>query len=291
LKIKYQNLLKNNEQIQLNNKNIINNIKINSENEINELKNKINILEENKIIYENNLKEINSFQNLIKKLKQENSSLNNIIIDLNSKIENKENNIKNINKKVKNFEDKLKAKEFIINDYIIKYEQILKENIMNKNRIKELEENNKTLLNNFDIIKTELNKYETEAMNKKEKKEEDIEFLKEEYNKDIEKYKDIIKQKDIKINELNNKISNDKINLEKILILQKEISELKVENNQLYLNNKKLENKEKENKKESIVYLIQKDLNKEKIKDAYRILIKENEQLKNNIIKLKEYHH
>ena len=304
LKIKYQNFLKNEEQTKLKNKNIIDNL----ENQIETIKNenkkridkinsekieKENILEENKIIYENNLKEINSFQNLIKKLKKENSSLNNIIIDLNTKIENKENNIKNNNKNIKNFEDKLKAKEFILNDYKIKYEQILKENIMNKNRIKELEENNKTLLNNFDIIKTELNKYETEAMNKKEKKEEDIEFLEVKYNKDIEKYKDIIKEKDIKINELNNKISNDKINLEKILILQKEISELKVENNQLYLNNKKLENKEKENKnkKESIVYLIQKDVNKEKIKDAYRILIKENEQLKNNIIKLKEYHH
>ena len=125
-------------------------------------------------------------------------------------------------------------------------------------------------------------------------------MIKEEYNKEIERYKDIIKQKDIKINEINNeinnKISNDKINLDKILSLQKEISELKVENNKLYLNNKELQNKKKEKEKEkekdreSIVFLI-KDPNKEKIKDAYRILIKENEELKNNILKLKEYHH
>ena len=163
---------------------------------------------------------------------------------------------------------------------------------MQKNKIKDLEEMHNILLKNFDIIKKELNKYETEAMNKEEK-EYDIELIKEQYNKEIEKYKDIIYQKDIQINEINNKISNDKINLDKILSLQKEISELKVENNKLYLNNKELENKERENKKEkeSIVYLIKKDLNKEKIKDAYRILIKENEELKNNILKLKEYHH
>ena len=73
--------------------------------------------------------------------------------------------------------------------------------------------------------------------------------------------------------------------------LQKEISELKVENNQLYLKIKEMENKEKNDKKEPMVYLINKDINREKIKNAYSILIKENEQLKNNIIKLKEYHH
>ena len=73
--------------------------------------------------------------------------------------------------------------------------------------------------------------------------------------------------------------------------LQKEISELKVENNQLYLKIKEMENKEKNDKKEPMVYLINKDMNREKIKNAYSILIKENEQLKNNIIKLKEYHH
>ena len=303
LKIKYKNLLKNEEQIKLEQKNKIDNLEkeiesIKKENKkriekLNtEKKEKENILEENRIIYENNKKEMNSFQNLINKLKKENASLNNIIIDLNAKIENKENSTRNNNKKIKSLEDKLSSKEFIINDYKIKYEQILKENIINKNKIKDLEEMHNILLKNFDIIKKELNKYETEAMNKEEK-EYDIELIKEQYNKEIEKYKDIIYQKDIQINEINNKISNDKINLDKILSLQKEISELKVENNKLYLNNKELENKERENKKEkeSIVYLIKKDLNKEKIKDAYRILIKENEELKNNILKLKEYHH
>lgn len=303
LKIKYQNLLKNEEQIKLEQKNKIDNLEKEIESIKNENKKRIeklntekkekeNILEEKRIIYENNIKEMNSFQNLINKLKKENASLNNIIIDLNAKIENKENSTRNNNKKIKNLEDKLSSKEFIINDYKIKYEQILKENIINKNRIKDLEEMHNILLKNFDIIKKELNKYETEAMNKEEK-EYDIELIKEQYNKEIEKYKDIIYQKDIQINEINNKISNDKINLDKILSLQKEISELKVENNKLYLNNKELENKERENKKEkeSIVYLIKKDLNKEKIKDAYRILIKENEELKNNILKLKEYHH
>ena len=33
------------------------------------------------------------------------------------------------------------------------------------------------------------------------------------------------------------------------------------------------------------------EMNKQKIKSAYRTLIEENERLKNNIIKLKEYYH
>ena len=302
LKIKYQNLLKTEEQKKLQGQNMINNLKAEIETIKNESEKKLeklesektekeNILKEKKIIYEKNIKEINSYQNLISKLKKENASLNNIIIDLNTKIENQDNNKKNNNKIIKNLEDKIHAKEFIANDYKIKYEQIMKENLMNKNAIKTLEENNKTLLNNFDIIKAELNKYETDAMNKEEKKEEAIALIKKEYIKEIEKYQEIIKQKDIKINEINNKSINDNISIEKILSLQKEISELKVENNQLYLKIKEMENKEKKDKKEPMVYLINKDINREKIKNAYSILIKENEQLKNNIIKLKEYHH
>ncbi len=146
-------------------------------------------------------------------------------------------------------------------------------------------------MNNFDTIKAEKNKYKTDAKNKEEKKEEAIALIKKEYIKEIEKYQEIIKQKDIKINEINNKSINDNISIEKILSLQKEISELKVENNQLYLKIKEMENKEKNDKKEPVVYLINKDINREKIKNAYSILIKENEQLKNNIIKLKEYYH
>ena len=46
-----------------------------------------------------------------------------------------------------------------------------------------------------------------------------IQIIKEEYIKEIEKYKEIKKQKDEKINEINNKMINDKISLEKILLL------------------------------------------------------------------------
>ena len=324
LKIKYQNLLKSNEQQKLKEKNIINNFqeKIKtSENEINELNNKIisiqndnknnieqlkseiyskeKLLQENKYIYENELKEINSYKILINKLKKENASLNNIIIDTKAKMENQENNTKNNYNKLNNLEQKLEAKEYIINDYKAKYEQILKENILNKKTIKDLEENNKIILKNFDILKAELNKYESESNEKEEKNEEIINISlikeKEEYLKEIEKYKDIIKQKEDKINELNNKINDDKISIDKILILQKEISELKVENNKMYNiikeYEKEKENKEENNKKESVVYLINKDMNKEKIKNAYRTLTQENEHLKNNIIKLKQYYH
>ena len=57
---------------------------------------------------------------------------------------------------------------------------------MNKKTIKELEENNKNILKNFDIIKNELNKYETEEKIKKEKNNEieNIQIIKEEYIKE-----------------------------------------------------------------------------------------------------------
>ena len=311
LKIKYQNLLKINEEQKLKEKkaekeiNELNNkiISIQNDNKknIEKLKSEINtkekLLQEKNYIYENELKEINSYKNLINKLKKENASLNNIIIDTKTKMENQENNTKNNYNKLNNLEQKLQAKEYIINDYKAKYEQILKENIINKKTIKDLEENNKIILKNFDIIKSELNKYESES-NEKEKNEEIINRSlikeKEEYLKEIVKYKEIIKQKDEKINELNNKIFDDKISIDKILILQKEISELKVENNKMYNiikeYEKEKENKEENNKKESVVYLINKDMNKEKIKNAYRTLTQENELLKNNIIKLKQYY-
>ena len=56
---------------------------------------------------------------------------------------------------------------------------------MNKKTIKELVENNKNILKNFDIIKNELNKYETEEKIKKEKNDEieNIQIIKEEYIK------------------------------------------------------------------------------------------------------------
>ena len=217
--------------------------------------------------------EINSYKNMINKLKKENASLNNIVMDLKEKNENHENITKNYFNKLSNQEQKLEAKEYIINDYKAKYEQILKENLINKNNIKELEENNKTLLKNFDIIKNELEKKEN----------------KEEYIKEINNYKEILRQKDCEINELNKNIINNKITLDEIISLQKENSELKIENNQLNLIIKEF--KEKNNKKEPVVYLISKDMDKEKIKNAYRTLIQENEELKNNIMKLKEYHH
>ncbi len=118
-------------------------------------------------------------------------------------------------------------------------------------------------------------------------------MIKEEYIKEIEKYKEIIKQKDEKINEINNKMINDKISLEKILLLQKEISELKIENNNLYLRVKECENERLMNNNNNKLKInpILPDMNKQKMKNAYRTLIEENERLKNNIIKLKEYYH
>ena len=216
LKLKYQNIKKEieikkeliekqnkdnkilkKEITELKNKNVL--IKEENDKEIEQLKKEKNVLEEKIIIYENESKEIDSNKALINKLKQENISLNNIIIDLKSKNEKEENTTKNYFKKLSNLEQQLESKNKIINDYKTKYENILKENTINKNYIKELEENNKT--------------EKLEMLN-----------IKQEYNKEIEKYKNILIQKDIEINELNEQIINDKIGLEEILSLQKEIS-------------------------------------------------------------------
>ena len=322
LKIKYKNILKSNEQVKLNNNKIIDNLKEeieskteliekqNKENKIlknnnnsnnkeieklkEELNLKENLLEENKIIYENELKEVNSYKNLINKLKKENSSLNNIIIDIKAQIENQENIINNYSNKIANLEKKSESKELIINDYKGKYELIWKENILNKNRIKELEENNQMLMKNFEGIKNELNKYE----NEEKEVNENIENVKNEYFKEKEKYEEILRQKDNQINELNKQIINDKIGLNEIFSLQNEISQLKDENKKMALMIRRYENEkimknsknEKNNKKEPIVYLINKEKDKEKIKNAYKVLTQENEQLKNNIKKLKEYY-
>ena len=74
---------------------------------------------------------------------------------------------------------------------------------------------------------------------------------------------------------------NDKISLEKILLLQKEIFELKIENNNLYLKIKEYKNEQLMNKNIKLkINPIPIDMNKQKIKNAYRTLIEENEQLK-----------
>ena len=96
--------------------------------------------------------------------------------------------IKNIEttKKTLSHED-MKELEKIENDL---YKVIKHFDSKKKNTIKELEENNKNILKNFDIIKNVLNKYETEEKIKKEKNDEieNIQIIKEEYIKEIEKY-------------------------------------------------------------------------------------------------------
>ena len=64
-----------------------------------------------------------------------------------------------------------------------------------------------------------INEIEEKIKKEKNNEIENIQIIKEEYIKEIEKYKEIKKQKDEKINEINNKMINDKISLEKILLL------------------------------------------------------------------------
>ena len=125
-----------------------------------------------------------------------------------------------------------------------------------------------------------------------------IELMNEAHTQEINKYKEIIAQKEIEINSISQEYINSKQNLEKILELQRKISELKIENNQLYLKLQEYESKKSQNEiifgnKSNLAFSFKDvvDVNKDKMKYAYQSMIVENEHLKDNIGELKKYHH
>jgi len=289
-------LLKRNENIMKennDNKNII----INLRKEI-DMKNKI--IKDNQIKYENDMKENELNKDLITKLKKELSSVNNIIIEYKSKNEFFEQKEKEDKNKINNLEKDLLSKEYVINDYKIKYEQIFGENAKNKNIINDLENKYKILLNNYNILKNDYNilvKNNEENIRKNKELFKNIELMNEAHAKEINKYKEIIAQKEIEINSISQEYINSKQNLEKILELQRKISELKIENNKLYLKLQEYENKKSQNEiafgnKSNLAFSFRNiDVNKDKLKSAYQSITVENEKLKDNIGELKEYNH
>ena len=271
-------------------------------NTIEELKNEIliknKIIEENKIQIENDLAENESNKNLIIKLKKEIASTNNLIIEYKLKIENLSSKEKTSQNKINNLENELLSKNNIINDFKINNEQILRENYNYKNVINDLEKKNKDNLNNIEIKKNELNKYKNNYIKIQELNQElsnKIETIKETHIVEINKYKEIISQKETELTTIKGDYINSKQSLEKILELQKKITELKIENNQLLLKIQDFKN----NRSESDIISNNNDnLNNlsfsfkggnNKIKSAYQALIEENEQLKDNILNLRQY--
>ena len=271
-------------------------------NTIEELKNEIliknKIIEENKIQIENDLAENESNKNLIIKLKKEIASTNNLIIEYKLKIENLSSKEKTSQNKINNLENELLSKNNIINDFKINNEQILRENDNYKNVINDLEKKNKDNLNNIEIMKNELNKYKNNYIKIQELNQElsnKIETIKETHIVEINKYKEIISQKETELTTIKGDYINSKQSLEKILELQKKITELKIENNQLLLKIQDFKN----NRSESDIISNNNDnLNNlsfsfkggnNKIKSAYQALIEENEQLKDNILNLRQY--
>ena len=281
LKNKYATLSKENEE----NKNIIEELK-------NEIIIKNKIIEKNKIQIENDLNEIESNKNIIIKLKKEIASTNNLIIEYKLKIENLAIKEKNAQNKINNLENELLSKDNSIHDYKIKNDQILEENNNSKIIIQEN-------INNIEVIKNELNKYKNNYLKIQELNDEllkKIEIIKETHIKEINKYKEIISQKETEINSIKGEYINSKQSLEKILELQKKITELKIENNQLllkiqeYQNNKIDSESDLNSKKDdqsNLSFSFQGGNNK--IKSAYQALIEENEQLKDNILNLRKY--
>ena len=124
-----------------------------------------------------------------------------------------------------------------------------------------------------------------------------IELMNEAHSQEINKYKEIIAQKEIEINSISQEYINSKQNLEKILELQRKISELKIENNKLYLKLQEYENKKSQNEivfgaKSNLAFSFRDvDMNNDKVKTAYKSMVVENEHLKDNIDDLKNYNH
>ena len=146
-------------------------------------------------------------------------------------------------------------------------------------------------------MKNELNKYKNNCAKIQELNQEllnKIETIKETHIVEINKYKEIISQKETELTTIKGDYINSKQSLEKILELQKKITELKIENNQLLLKIQDFKN----NRSESDIISNNDNLNNlsfsfkggnNKIKSAYQALIEENEQLKDNILNLRQY--
>ena len=218
------------------------------------IKNKYNdFQDENKILYEKNVKLNEKLSEIKKELKEEKN--------LNEKLKLKENEL--INSKVK-LQKQITDLEKSINNYEeINNKIIEKENIINeyKNECLELNEELREKDNKLKNIQKELENKENEIINVNKKLEDNQNYINELENKDREKENQIKKLKDLnnneefqKLKDLLNKSNEEnkrikQINLKrkkKISDLEKELDEQYKINNELKNKNNELKNKIKE---------------------------------------------
>ena len=214
------------------------------------------------------------------------NSINNLLSEYKKEIDNLITKEQNAQDEITTLEQELKTKNYQINNYKIKHEEIIHENDEYQKNIYEMENFNKKLLNKIEELQNNVIKYKTDFL-KNQELLNDIEIMKKKHLKEINEYKEIIKRKEVEFKEINKDYINSKKCLEKILELQNEIIELKKENNQLIL---KIHNYEKIIlNDQNNISLSHKEANN-RIKSAYQAMIEENEQLKDNILKLRKYH-
>ena len=179
----------------------------------------------------------------------------------------------------------------------LKNELYYKDNLLNNCNLNTFDENIRN--DNFAVL------YDIQSKNKNKSKETsitNIETIKEIHMKEINKYKEIIKQKEIEIIRIKNENERQKsygnkndINEkeENIYELRKMISDLKKENSELIL-----QLGDYEDLKAEIEYLYKrggnysfKEINRTALKLAYDSLIEENKQLKDKINQLQKMHY
>ena len=245
IKQKNEKIIKENNE----NKKIIDNLK-------REINTKTKIIEESKIKNLNYLNEKDSDKKIIEKLRKEICSKNYKIMEYKSKLDKLINDDKENQKTINCLKNGILSKEKIIKDYS---NQILNENRKKENVVVVFDDQEKeNLLRN-------------------------IQTIKETHIKEINKYKEVISQKETEIIHYKN-------NSSKIYELQRIINELREENSQLYLRVK-----DYDSLKEEIQFLYKrggnysfKETNKTTLKLAYDALIKENIQLKEKIVELQK---
>ena len=222
-----------------------------------EIYSKSKIIEDNKIKAQNNTDKY-----LIEKLKQEICSKNYTIMDYKKQLDKliiEDNNNKKI---INDLNNEIYNKDQIINDY--------NSNLMNGN-------DNVFV---FYDVQNNNNNQDKKVLNR------NIETIKETYIKEINKYKEIIKQKETEIIRI--KQSGNNVNE-----LQKIIEKLKKENSQLFLKAQDYDNLQAE-----IEFLYKrggnysfKEINRTTLKLAYDSLIEENKKLKEQIMQLQNIHY
>ena len=299
---KYKN---ENEQLKANNSTYQEKIKF-YQTEIRNIKNELYDKKQTNIELENDN------QNQIKELKdnyeKELSEINNKNINLTNSLEEYKNFNSDLSQQISNLNQQILAKDVKILELKYQIEQL-------ENKIKNKEEENQKLLNKIEKISEDISKNnKKEEIDKLNEKLEEQENLNNDLNEELLKIKndnELLKNKIMSDEKIINEFKNKENNQYDIKLLNNEIDNLKNENLELKSCNKKLTNqlkefidnnkdKDKNNEKDEtikkqkeeieglkqLISKIQKE--REKGDDDINVLKRENEKIKNQIIRLSQ---